>query len=128
MSRHSAGDRVDGKFHLDARLFQDRGHFPYLVLGVRYGHAASRDDDHLARIAHHRRGIDGADFLHRAGDRFTTGGTAGHRREQDVRDWPVHRLRHQLRQQRAGGTDDDSGDDQRRITQHIAPRSPPQGR
>ena len=119
VTRHAPGNRVDGKFHLDPGFFEQRRHFPHLVLRMGHCHAVTRHDDDLAGVAHHGGSVDGTHFLHRAGNGFTTAG-GHHRRKQDVGQRPVHGLGHQLRQQGAGSADDDTGDDQRRIAQDVA--------
>ena len=121
---HAARDRVDGVFDLNATLLELVGEFADRVLALGDRQAVAGDDDHLPRIGEQggdvlrRSGPDGfsftADRARRPGRRRTEGA------EEDVAERAAHGVTHQLGEQRAGGTDEGAGHDQREIPENEA--------
>ena len=112
MARHAACHRVDGELHRHAAVDEELRHLPHLVLRLGHRHAVARHDNDLLREGHRDAGVAGVDGLLRTRD--GAGGCAAgvtEAREQHVAEAAVHRLRHQLRQQRTGRAHHRTGDD-----------------
>jgi hypothetical protein len=119
---HPAGDRVDGVGHVHAAGFQQVGQFADLVLGLRGGQSVAGHDDDLAGVGELDRGVVGRHgphprFARSAGARGggVTGAVAT---GDDVRDRTVHRVGHELGEDRTGRPDQRTGDDERSVADH----------
>ena len=126
MPRHAPGDRVDGELHLHALGLEELRHLAHRVLGLRDGHPVARHDHDLRRVGHLHRGVRGrgrADGLVAVvAGAAARGHDAAEPARDDRRDRAVHRLRHEVRQDRAGRADDHARDDQRGVVQRDAGR------
>ena len=95
------------------------------ALRLRHRHAVARHDDHALAVGHQHRGVLRADLaqlllaLGAGRRRLAAGAEAG---EQDVEERPVHRLAHELGEDRARGADQRAGNEQRVVAQHEAGR------
>ncbi len=117
---------MDGELHLDALFFQHVGHFAQRVLGLRNGHAVTRNDDHLFRLFQHEGGIGRTALLVRALFARLAGSAAAiicAKPACDYRDEAaVHRPAHDVAEDRTRAADQRAGDDHRRVAERKAHR------
>ena len=116
VTRHAAGDRMDGVDHLHAPRLEQVGELSDRVLRLGDGEPVARDDDHLVRVREQdgdvlgARGADGAARVAlraaRRGDDRAEGA------EEDVRQGASHRSAHHLGEERARGADERAGHDE----------------
>ena len=125
MTRHAAGHRVNGVFDLDACLFQAIRHFAQRMLRLGHSHAVARDDDDLLGILHQEGRILGRTQLHRLlfAVARRTRGLPAEAAENDADKGAVHALTHDVRQDRTGGANQRTRDDQRRVAEGKADAS-----
>ena len=102
---------------------EELGQLAHGVLGLGDGQAVARHDDHRLRVGELDRDVVGADLADRAagtgrrpGRLVATTEAADH----DVHDRAVHRVGHQLGQDRARCADEGAGDDQDRVADDEA--------
>ena len=129
LAGHASSHRMDRELDLDARRLQQLHEFVELLLSLRDGETVARHDDDRAGVAHEDAGVAGLDRLQAALDgALLVLGDGAEVREQNVADRAIHRLRHEQRQQHAGGADHHAGDHQRRVLQHEPLQGRPRGR
>ena len=117
---HPSGYRVDRVFHADAFVHQLLRQFVYRMLGTRHGQAVTGDDHHALRIGQDVSGVICASafdraLLLRSGDRsprLCTKATQDHTKER-----AVHRLTHDVAQNRARAAHQRAGNDQHAVIQ-----------
>ena len=98
--------------------FEELGQLADGVLGLGHREAVARHDDHRLRIGELDRDVVGADLADGptgAGDRPGRLVAATEPADHDVQDRAVHRVGHQLGQDRAGRADEGARDDQDRV-------------
>ena len=124
MARQTTGNRVDTEAHLDATITQLLGDFSHRILGLRHRHTVARGDDDGAGVLQqvsHFLGAGFAVFAHllisRGGHAVGAEATGDHGDE-----GAVHRLAHDVREDRTGGTHQGTGDDQQVVGEHEARR------
>ena len=117
MSGHPPCHRVDRVADLDPARLEQIGQLPHVVLGLRYGHAVTGNEDDLVRVGEHHRDVVGGGRAN--GAAVCVGcGRRGARTdlaegaEEHVRNRPVHRPAHQDRQQRSRGAHEHAAHDQ----------------
>ncbi len=123
MPRHPPGDRVDRVLDVDAALLEQLGQLADRVLRLGDGQAVARHDDDVLRVGQLDRDIVRADGPHGAtGPCHGTGRVvaAAEPADHDVQDGPVHRVGHELGQDRARGADEGARDDQDRVVDDEA--------
>ncbi len=119
MPRHTTGNRVNGKAHLDALLLQQLHKLVQLMLRLSHRQTVTRHDDHLACVVHGNGRIGSISRLHGALNlAIGTVVFATKVAEDDVADLAVHRFGHHQRQQRACRAHYRTGNDHRRVLQH----------
>ena len=120
VARQAARDGVDGEAHGLALGAQLAGQFGHRLLRLRHRHAIARDDDDAVGIVQrrgHAFGIDGDLF---AGDLHRGAGGAAKAAKDHADERPVHRLAHDVGQDRTGGADQRADHDQQVIRQRKA--------
>ena len=109
-------------FHVDAALHEQVGEVAHRVLRLRDRHAVAGHDDQRADVGEQHGRVLARDLAHRArgGGAPAGGGRGGgaEASEQHVAERAVHRLAHELREQRARGADQRAGDDERVVVEH----------
>ncbi len=116
--------RVDAKAHLDAARAQLLGDFSNRILRLRHRHAIAWGDDDRMRVFQHLCCIFRADltmlahFFVSAGRGTVRAKTAGDNADERT----VHRLTHDVGQNRTGRAHQRTGDDQQVVAQHKASR------
>ncbi|MNN12920.1 hypothetical protein D3C81_1259300 [compost metagenome] len=123
MARHPAGDRVNRVLHGDAAMGQFLGQFLQRVLCPCNRQAVARNDDHGVGVGQQEGRVVSRTGLHRTC--FFRTCRAGISRvaettEQNVEERTVHRLAHDVRQNRTGRTHQGAGNDQHRVVQREA--------
>jgi hypothetical protein len=120
VARQAAGDRVDGEAHLLALGAQLAGQFGNVLLRLRHGHAVARHDDDAVGVVQRGRdavGVDGdllALDLHRR-----TGVPPKPPRITEMKR-AVHRLAHDVGQDRTGRADQRADHDQQVVAEREA--------
>ncbi len=120
--RHAPGHRVDRVLDRHALGGELRGQLLHRVLRARHRQAVAGNDDHGLGVGEQECGVVGAAaadglLLRVAADR---GGLAPEAAEDHADERPVHRLAHDVGQDRARGADQRAGDDQHRIVERKA--------
>ena len=111
---------MDGKAHLLARGAQLAGQFRDTLLRLRHGHAVARNDDHAVGLVQCRGdtvGVDGDLF---ALDRLLLARGAAEAAEDHADEAAVHRLAHDVAEDRTGRTHQRTDHDQQVIAEREA--------
>ena len=122
MPGHAPRHGMDGVAHFDAAVLELFGQLAYRVLCLGDGHAVAGDDYHAAGVGELDGRVGGASRAHRTGV-LAGPGCALHNSApadaagDDGRDRAVHRLRHEVGEDRARGAHDHARDDQRGVVQ-----------
>ena len=122
MAGHPARDRVDRVLDLDATLLEEVGQLADRALGLGDRQAVTGHDDDALAVGQQDGRVLGGDLPDRllafvAGPAISAPPPA-RSAEEDVGDGAVHRPRHEQREERAGGADQGTGDDQCLIVEH----------
>ncbi|HEU4537102.1 MAG TPA: hypothetical protein VFS00_23435, partial [Polyangiaceae bacterium] len=121
----AAGDGVNGEAYAHAAAAQDLGNLLDGVLGLGDGHAVAGHDDDVFGVEQQvgrlvdvglGDGLLGAGLAGLAG----AGGRVAEAAEDDVPDRPVHRLAHDVAENRAARADQGAGDDEQVAAEHEA--------
>ncbi len=111
MTRHAAGHGVNGVLHFRVVLLRHEVcEFLDLVLALGHGHTVPWHDDDLLRTVNHHRNFIGVRPDLGAGDGFLV--RPAERREQHVRECPVHGFAHDERQDQTACTDQGTSHDE----------------
>src|SRR3984893_1051847 len=119
VSRHAPGDGVDGELDLCAAPGKEVGELADLVLRLGHGHAVTRDDDDQpGGLEYHGRLLRGsASYRALLNLRYSPGLDLPKGPEHDVAEVPIHRPRHDERQQEARRSIQGSRDDEDLVVQ-----------
>jgi len=122
--RHAAGDRVDRVLHGHAHVRQLLGQLHQRVLRTGHRQAVAGNDDHGVGVGQQEGGVVGRTGLHVAlqlrARRAAGIGVGTEAAEDHVEERAVHRLAHDVREDRAARAYQRAGDDQHRVVQREA--------
>ena len=114
---------MDGVLDVNAAVLEELRELADGMLGLRDGEAVTRHDDHVLGVGELDRdvvGADRADRAARAGSRARRIVASPEAADHDVHHRAVHRIGHELGQDRTRGADQGTGDDQDGIVDHEA--------
>ena len=122
MARHAAGHGMNRVANVDALRRQLVRHLLHRVLRARDGKPIARDDDHALRVAQQERHVVRRSRLDRLLLRVRCRGAFGgaEAAQDDAEERAVHRLAHDVGEDRARRSDQRAGDDQQRVVQREA--------
>ena len=125
MTRHAAGDGVNGVVDLDAAGDEQVGELPQRALRLRNSEPVPGNEDHLVRIPEHDRDVVRSGRAHRAisTTRPAPARSRAIERTEECRgDRPAHGLGHLSREERARCTDKRAGNDEEDVSEDVAAR------